>query len=74
MTMRDLRLVSIEFETTLGAVYSFPDMDLDELESFLRNFTVDHDVTLVNVSRACLVVPSRIVHVIRVGGEERWRR
>ena len=72
--VHELRLVTIEFETLLGAVYVFPDMDLDELESLLTHFTLDHSVTLVNASRSCLVIPPRIVKMIRIGGEERWRR
>lgn len=72
--MRDLRLVKIEFETTLGETYVFPDMDIDELEQMLKTFSSEANVTLVNVSRACLVIPPRIVAVIRVNGEERWRR
>lgn len=72
--MRDLRLTVIEFETILGAIYSFPDVDLDELEHMLLHFTNESNVTLVNVSRACLVIPPRIVKLIRIGGEERWRR
>ena len=74
MNVESIRLVTVEFETTLGAVYVFPDMDLKEIEAMLRHFNFDHNVTLLNISRACLVLPQRIVKSIRVGGEERWTR
>lgn len=72
--MCELHLVQVEFETLLGATYSFPDMNLEEVEHLLKDFHQDRDITLVNMSRACLVIPPRIVKTIRVGGEERWTR
>jgi len=72
--MRSLQLVSIELETILGSVYVFPDVDLEEVETMLKHFHDSASVTLVNVSKVCLVLPPRIVNVIRVAGEERWKR
>lgn len=72
--MKKLQLVSIELETILGSVYVFPDVDLEEVETMLKHFHDSASVTLVNVSKACLVLPPRIVNVIRVAGEERWKR
>lgn len=74
MTDTPLRLVSVEFETTLGSVYSFPDMDLNEMESLVSRFTFENNVTLVNLSQACLVLPARVVKSIRIEGVEKWSR
>lgn len=72
--MREIKLMVIEFETTLGALYSFPDVNLDDIEAMLKHFNHEQQVTLVNVSRACMVIPSRVVKTIRVGGVERWTK
>lgn len=72
----NVSLSEVEFETTMGAVYKFPDVDsgaLDQLVSFFPSST-HPQVTLTNVSQACLVLPARIVASIRVDGVERWRR
>jgi hypothetical protein len=74
MNVEELNLVTVEFETTLGAVYVFPDMDLREVESLIRRFTFENNVTLLNISRACLVIPPRIVRSIRIEGVEKWSR
>jgi hypothetical protein len=69
------KLVTLEFETSLKAVYKFPDIDEEELGSFLQGkFSVGEKLHLVNVSSAYLELPWRIVDVVRVDGVERWRR
>lgn len=74
--MTDLKdkLVTLELETTLKAVYVFPDMPATAIEAFVAGFGHERTVTLVNVSMACLILPARIVNVLRVDGIERWHR
>lgn len=70
------KLVEVEFETSLGAVYRFPDVDEADVEALIQRFPPRDtaNLTLVNVSRACLALPVRIINFIRVGGVERWHR
>ena len=65
-------LTDVELHTTLGAIYKFPDVDEGELDRFVRDFRNSGQVTLSNVSGACLVLPARIVKTILIGGVERW--
>jgi hypothetical protein len=69
-------LVSVEIETHLGALYTFPDVPAATLETFLTHSAWEqiNNVVLVNVSGASLAVPLRVVRVIRVAGKERLRR
>lgn len=72
--MEKIQLVTVEIETILGAVYVFPDVALEEVDTMMKHFHEASSVTLVSVSRACLVLPPRIVKVVRVDGKERWVR
>ena len=70
------KLTDVTFTTTLGAVYSFPDVDLQTLEELVRQFppSGQANVTLTNVSRACLVIPARIIITIRFEGKVQWSK
>jgi hypothetical protein len=58
----------------MGARYVFPDMPRAELEQALLVGTWDEgQLTLVNVSGACLAMPNRIVKTLSFDGKERWR-
>ncbi len=62
-------LVEIIFSTKLGATYSFPDVEPKvalELAHNFDNHQVHSTLTLVNVSEACLVLPTRIINQIDV--------
>lgn len=68
-------LTEVELETTLGAVYRLPDIYESSIVDVLEQLRGHKDwLSISNVSRACLIVPVRIVSIVRVGGEERWRR
>lgn len=68
----------VEIETKGGAIYRIPSMPetsvgdlIGHLERFGRiSFS---ELTLVTQDKACLVIPWRIVGVLRVDGEEKWR-
>jgi len=68
------QLTEVEFWTSLDAIYIFPDVDEAELLRLVSGFHHAGQVTLVNVSGACLVLPSRIVTKIFIGGIEKWTR
>ena len=74
--MGKIELVTVGIETSLGAHYSFPDMDRGALDKLLmRNEgnALSLDAVLVtNLSRAVLSVPSRIVKKITVDGDDWW--
>lgn len=76
-TERAPRLVEVAFETILGARYVFPDMNAEMFKAVCLD-RIEHlrdvNLTLVNVSQACLVMPVRIIKKILVNGEERWTR
>lgn len=68
--------VVVGIETTLGAHYTFPDMEksifemvLAQDESWLRLGSL----ALTNTSGACLVLPTRIIQKVTVDGEIRWK-
>lgn len=69
-------LVTVNVETKLGVHYVFPDMPRAEMEqlfsSSLSPAVVTGQLTLVNLSKACLVMPFRIVKTISINGEQRW--
>jgi len=67
-------LVDVEFRTSLEAVYLFPDVPTSVVDRLISDFNYTVQVTLINVSGACLVVPARIVTTILVGGVQRWAR
>ena len=68
-------LVSVIVTTELGAVYHFPDMQRAHVEALLKspNLHGFAQVTFVNQSAACLVIPARIIRTIAVDGEIKWR-
>jgi hypothetical protein len=66
-------LTNVTIETTLGALYVFPDMLRPALEEALRHGAWDEgQLTLVNVSNACLMMPNRIVKTLSFDGQVRW--
>lgn len=70
-----MKLVSIELETTLGAKYAFPDVELDIAQQLLRQWPpAEGKVVLVNASGAFLSLPFRIVAILNVDGVLHWRR
>jgi len=67
-------LVEVSIETTLGAVYKFPDMTRAAVERVLKdNISLQGDLVLTNVSTAALVVPTRIIKTLAINGEVKWR-
>lgn len=70
-------LVTMGVETTLGAHYSFPDMEKPVAEKLVEALGIETfrrlgQISLVNVSQAVLLVPFRIVKSISIDGKERW--
>ena len=72
--MNTANLVEVEFETSMGAVYKFPDMEASAVDSALAQLSGQPQFTLANVSRACLILPTRIIQKIRVNGVEKWQK
>lgn len=69
------KLVTVRFETTLGAHYTFPDLDSSIFEKVLMQEEAWRRlgaIALSNASGACLVVPTRIIETILVDGVIRW--
>lgn len=66
-------LADVTVETTLGAKYLFPDVEKGIIEQVLRHVSSHPSITLVNQSNACLVLPTRIVQVIKIDDVEKWR-
>lgn len=73
MTERVFRLVDLIIETKLGKTYTFPDVEDTIVAQVLRNVERHPNITIVNQSNACLVLPTRIVQVLKVDGAEKWR-
>ncbi len=68
----------IEIETKRGEIYRIPSMPVTSMEDLLGHLErfgriSFSELTLVTQDKACLVIPWRIVGVIRVDGEEKWR-
>jgi hypothetical protein len=62
-----MKLVNVYMETLEGATYAFPDMDNEILEKVLNNegtWRALGSLSLVNVSGACMVIPTRIIKTI----------
>jgi hypothetical protein len=74
--MKDAELVTVGIETSLGAHYSFPDMERGALDRLVmrddNNKLLLESLLLTNVSRAVLTLPSRIIKKITVNGEDWW--
>lgn len=74
--MEEIEFVTVGIETSLGAHYSFPDMDKTALDKLVmrndNNELALDSLLLTNASRAVLTVPSRIVKKITVEGEDWW--
>lgn len=67
-------LVRVTIRTLLGACYEFPDMDRKEIDKLFKDDVARFgNLTLVNISEAVLVVPLRIISVLLVNDEEKWR-
>lgn len=68
----------VEIETKRGEVYRVPSMPETSVEDLLGNLErfgriSFSELTLVTQDKACLVIPWRIIGVIRVDGKEKWR-
>lgn len=70
-----MKLVTITVTTTLGAEYKFPDVMSKVADDLLISDTLHGfvQVTFVNQSGACLIIPRQIIQTIAVEGEVRWR-
>jgi hypothetical protein len=67
-------LVHVTIETTLGAIYKFPDMTRDAVERIIKdNISFQGDLVLTNVSKAVLVLPTRIIKTLAINDEVKWR-
>jgi hypothetical protein len=69
-------LVPAEITTKEGDVYVFPCMLQSEAQQWIDNassFSYQTQLTLVNVSGACLVLPTRVIATISIGGVEVWK-
>ena len=73
-TQEQPKLVKVKIETQLGAIYEFPDMALATMEALIASETLHGfaQVSLVNQSGSCLVVPARIINTISIDGEIKW--
>lgn len=63
-----MTLTTVHIETLEGVTYVFPDMDKDVLERIMGNELTWKGLgalTLVNISGACLVVPTRIIKMVK---------
>lgn len=66
-------LIQVGIETHLGAQYLLPDMPRPVIETLLRGgITNFEQLSLVNNSKACLVIPTRIIRIIYVDGIIAW--
>lgn len=75
--MSPSKLAELTLRTSLGAEYKFPDADEDELKNLIKGLQLGthlSQLTLTNVSGACLVLPIRIVASVSINGEEKWHR
>jgi len=73
-SMAAVRVCSVEITTKTGAVYLFPDFPKDDIFKTLSSQVfVDGDLTLTNISGACLVIALRIVETITANGEIIWK-
>jgi len=68
-------LVTLTITTLLDAEYSFPDVATKVAEDLLRSDTLHGfvQVTFVNASNACLIIPRQIIKTIAVDGKVRWK-
>lgn len=69
-----MTLVTVKIVTELGAEYVFPDVLKETMDALLSSDTLHGfaQISLVNQSAACLVIPRRIIKTISVNGEVRW--
>lgn len=70
-------LVEVVVTTTEGDVYQFPGVLREEAHRMFGtrpNLSSSPSFVLVNVSGACLTVPTRIIDTVHVEGEELWKR
>lgn len=69
-----IRPCTVGIETKTGARYSFPDMSRDEVFKVLGPQLLGaSNLTLVNISGACLTLPMRIISAIAIDDEVTWR-
>lgn len=68
--------VRVTVETELGAVYEFPDVHWRTLWVILRSDTMQGftQLSLVNLSQACMVIPVRIIKRVRINGDTYWEK
>ncbi len=71
----DTPLVAVMVVTELGAEYHFPDVLRSQIEPLLVSDTLHGftQLTVINQSGACLVIPKRIIKTIALDGEIKWR-
>lgn len=61
-------MLDVVIQTSLGAEYVFPDMDALQLLKLVGNFAIhlSHtQLTLVNATGACLVLPMRVIQSVK---------
>lgn len=69
-----MNLVTLKITTELGAEYVFPDLPKETIDALLVNdaIVMFSQISLINQSGACLVIPRRIIKTIEVNGEVAW--
>lgn len=72
--MSHIKLVDVAVETILGAKYAFPDVEETVVEQVLTSLERSNNITLVNASNACLILPTRIILTLCMNGVEKWKR
>ena len=67
-------LVTLTITTTLDAKYEFPDVLTKVANDLLVSDTLHGfvQVSFVNQSGACLIIPRHVIKTIAVDGEVRW--
>ena len=73
---QETNLVTMWFETTMGVRYEMPDMLSVHTDASLKQFfeAVGENVSVINVSGVCLLLPKRIVGKVGVGERIMWER
>lgn len=73
-SLRPVRPCVVGILTKTGSHYEFPDIDKGEIHKVLSSQVYSAgNLTLVNISGACLTLPIRIIDTIAIDGEVTWR-